>query len=87
MNNRLFLVLACSFLTTIAFGQTETNQLPEDNPLKYKSSLPYQAIPFDKLKDEHYRPALLEGLRLELEEVTRIANNPAPPSFENTVLQ
>src|SRR5205085_12465118 len=43
------------------------------------------AIPFDKIKDEHYEPALLEGLRLQLEEVNKIANNPAPPTFENTV--
>ncbi|GEO12042.1 M3 family metallopeptidase [Segetibacter aerophilus] len=68
-----------------SFSQTE-NKLPEDNPLKFKSTLPYQAIPFDKIKDEHYGPALLEGLRLQLEEVNKIANNPAPPTFENTLV-
>ncbi|HET6993672.1 MAG TPA: hypothetical protein VFI06_01760, partial [Chitinophagaceae bacterium] len=79
----LLLVLNFGLSVSIVFGQD--NQLPEDNPLKYKSTLPYQAIPFDKIKDEHFKPALLEGLRLQLEEVTRIANNPAPPTFENTV--
>lgn len=68
----------------IVMGQE--NQLPEDNPLKHKSTLPYQAIPFDKLKDEHFRPALLEGLRLQSEEVSKIANNSAPATFENTVV-
>lgn len=79
--------ITCILLSlNIATAQSSSNNLPDDNPLKYKSNLPYQAIPFDKLKDEHYRPALLEGLRLQLEEVNSIANNPAPPTFENTVV-
>lgn len=68
-----------------SYGQ-EGNTLPESNPFKYKSTLPYQAIPFDKIKDEHYRPAMLEGLRLQLEEIEKIANNTAAPTFENTVV-
>lgn len=82
----LFAFLLSYVFANNVFAQTASNQLPEDNPFKYKSSLPYQAIPFDKIKDEHYRPALLEGLRLQLEEVTKIANNAAPPTFENTVV-
>jgi len=81
----LFFMLATSVSVNTASAQTE-NGLPSDNPLKFKSTLLYQAIPFDKIKDEHYRPALLEGLRLQLEEVNKIANNPAPPTFENTVV-
>jgi peptidyl-dipeptidase Dcp len=80
----LFLIINTIFSVNAAFSQTG-NELPADNPLKFKSTLPYQAIPFDKIRDEHYRPALLEGLRLQLEEVNKIANNPAPPTFENTV--
>ncbi|MGI8635942.1 MAG: M3 family metallopeptidase, partial [Segetibacter sp.] len=80
----LFLTINSIFSITTVFSQIQ-NGLPNDNPLKFKSKLLYQAIPFDKIKDEHYRPALLEGLRLQLEEVHQIANNAAPPSFENTV--
>src|SRR4051812_30545585 len=80
----LFLLMNCTFSMNIAFSQTE-NGLPDDNPLKFKSSLPYQAIPFDKIKDEHYRPALVEGMRQQLEEVNKIANNTAAPDFENTI--
>jgi peptidyl-dipeptidase Dcp len=79
------LLVFSSFSASVSFGQT-TNLLPDDNPLKYQSSLPYQTIPFDKIKDEHYQPALIEGLRLQLEEVKRIANNPASPTFENTIV-
>jgi peptidyl-dipeptidase Dcp len=67
-------------------AQGEANNLPPENPFKFKSTLPYQAIPFDKIKDEHYKPALLEGLRLQLEEINKVADNPAAPSFNNTVV-
>jgi peptidyl-dipeptidase Dcp len=71
---------------TSVIAQSASNNLPEDNPFKYKSKLQYQAIPFDKIKDEHYRPAIIEGLRLQLEEINSIANNTAAPSFDNTVV-
>ena len=81
----LLFVLICFSSINIAIGQL-ANSLPEENPLKHKSKLPYQAIPFDKIKDEHYRPALIEGLRQQLEEVNKIAENPAGPTFENTLV-
>lgn len=79
----LLMLLGINMSSQNAVGQE--NRLPEDNPLKYKSTLPYQAIPFDKIRDEHFKPAILEGLRLQLEEVNKIANNPKPATFENTI--
>src|SRR6476659_9930407 len=85
MRKRIYLLsLICiSIFNLNVFSQA--NQLPDNNPLKYKSTLPYEAIPFDKIKDEHFRPALLEGMRQQLEEVAAIANNPEAPTFENTI--
>src|SRR4051812_46075947 len=85
MRTYFYLALLTTGIFSINPVYTQENRLPQDNPLKFKSTLPYQAIPFDKIKDENYRPALLEGLRLQLEEVNKIASNPAPPTFENTV--
>lgn len=64
-------------------AQTASN-LPPGNPFSQPSSLPYQAPPFDKIKDADYQPALEAGLQQQLAEVARIANNPAKPTFENT---
>jgi peptidyl-dipeptidase Dcp len=87
MRRQLFLFIVTGFLTTtISLAQESANQLPDDNPLKYKSTLIYQAPPFDKIKDEHYRPAMLEGLKQQKEEVNKIANNTATPTFENTIV-
>ena len=54
------------------------------NPFFTASTLPYQAPPFDKIKDGDYEPAIDEGMKQQMAEVDTIANNPAPPTFENT---
>ena len=54
------------------------------NPFFAASTLPFQAPPFDKIKDSDYQPAIEEGMKRQLAEVDKIANNPEPPTFENT---
>ena len=56
------------------------------NPFYAASTLPFQAPPFDKIKDADYQPAIEAGMAKQLEEVRAIAENPAPPTFENTVV-
>ncbi|PHM38962.1 dipeptidyl carboxypeptidase II [Xenorhabdus mauleonii] len=54
------------------------------NPFLSPSVLPFQAPPFDKIKETDYAPAIAVGIKQKLEEIEKIANNPAPPDFENT---
>ena len=54
------------------------------NPFFSASTLPFQAPPFDQIKDGDYQPAIEEGMRQQLAEIERIANDPAPPTFANT---
>ncbi len=54
------------------------------NPFYAPSTLPFHAPPFDKIKDEDYQPAIEAGMAQELAEMRRIADNPAPPTFQNT---
>ncbi|MGC1201639.1 MAG: hypothetical protein WA879_08815, partial [Candidatus Acidiferrales bacterium] len=56
------------------------------NPFYAPSSLPFHAPPFDKIKDEDYQPAIEAGMAAELVEIQAIADNAAPPTFENTVV-
>lgn len=58
----------------------------ENNPFAKPSTLPYQAPPFDRIKDSDYLPAIEEGMRQELVEIEAIANNPDAPTFENTIV-
>ena len=57
-----------------------------DNPLLAESTLSYHAPPFDKIKDEHFVPAIDAGMREQLKEVDTIAASSEKPSFDNTVV-
>jgi peptidyl-dipeptidase Dcp len=62
------------------------NSNVQDNPLLTESSLPYHVPPFDKIKDEHFAPAMEEGMRQQLREVEVVANNSEKPTFDNTIV-
>lgn len=56
------------------------------NPLLTKSTLPYEAPPFDKIKDSDFKPALEQGMTEQLAEMQKIADNPDAPTFDNTLV-
>ena len=55
------------------------------NPLLTPSTLPYQLPPFADITVEHYRPAFEEALALHDAEIAAITDNPADPTWGNTV--
>jgi peptidyl-dipeptidase Dcp len=55
------------------------------NPFLAASTLQYETPPFDRIKDEHYKPALEEGMKQNLAEIEKIANSTEPPTFANTI--
>jgi peptidyl-dipeptidase Dcp len=54
------------------------------NPFHVPSMLPFNAPPFDRIKDEDYQPAIEAGMAQQLTEIESIARISAPPTFENT---
>jgi peptidyl-dipeptidase Dcp len=56
------------------------------NPLLLKSRLQYEAPDFTEIKDEHFLPAFEAGIKQQITEVLAIASNPAPATFDNTLL-
>lgn len=56
-----------------------------ENPLLTESKLPFGAPQFDKIRNEHYKPAFEQGIAEAKAEIDAIANNPEAPSFENTI--
>ena len=55
------------------------------NPLLTKSTLPYGAPQFDKIKNQHYIPAFKQAIAEAKAEIDSIVNNPDEPTFENTI--
>ncbi len=82
------LMMVFTILTSFKDGKdkqaTGMKDAPPANPFLTESSLPYQAPPFDKIKDSDFSPALEEGMKQQQQEIHQIANNPDAPTFENT---
>ncbi|WP_332032573.1 M3 family metallopeptidase [Kaistella sp.] len=80
---------ACSTMKTTDSTTTEI-PVPDaslaSNPFMKKSALQYQAPEFDKIKDEHFKPAFDYGMKVQLAEIENIANNPSAPTFANTIV-
>src|SRR5438552_8292080 len=83
MVKKVKLSLFAAVLFTLAL--TSSAQAPAaGNPLLLPSTLPFHAPPFDKVKDSDFLPAFEQGMKQQLAEVDKIADNPAPPTFDNT---
>jgi peptidyl-dipeptidase Dcp len=80
------LVLAMSCNTKEVKKESNTSMAVE-NPLLVKSTLDYGAPDFTKIKNEHFMPAILEGMKLQNEAIENIVANKEVPTFENTILK
>src|SRR5579883_1160478 len=84
---RYALLIHVGLMSTIPFAPAlAASDLPAGNPLATPSSLAFEAPPFDRIKDADYQPAIEGGMRQELSEYEAIANDPAPPTFDNTIV-
>jgi peptidyl-dipeptidase Dcp len=57
-----------------------------DNPLLATWTTPYGLPPFDRIRPEHYRPAFDAAIAAQKAAVAAIVAEPAPPTFENTIV-
>lgn len=77
-------IFVASLSTTSSYAQTPN--LKMTNPLLKRSTLQYQAPPFNLIKDEHFKPAFEYALKVHNQEVRKITTNKAKPTFMNTVV-
>ena len=55
------------------------------NPFFLPYNTPHDTVPFDRIKLEDYEEAFMEGIRRDDEATDKIVNDPAEPTFENTL--
>lgn len=60
--------------------------LSKTNPFYSVSTLDYYTPDFDKIKIEDYVPAFEAGIKQHSAEIQALANNPAAPTFDNTIV-
>ncbi len=84
----LSIVALVTFMSSCGNGNLKTtatnSAMSSSNPFYAPSTLPFQAADFDKIKNSDYKPAIEEGMKQQLDEVAKIADNTEAPSFENT---
>jgi peptidyl-dipeptidase Dcp len=72
--------------SSLGLANATDTKFGPSNPFYEPSTLPFHAPPFDKIKDEDYQPAIEAGMAQEIIEIQAIADNSAPPTFENTLV-
>ncbi|MCP2520994.1 M3 family metallopeptidase [SCandidatus Aminicenantes bacterium Aminicenantia_JdfR_composite] len=80
MKKASLLIIVSCLLFLVSFSSKQL-----ENPFFSEFDTPFQVPPFDKIKEEHYLPAFIEGMKQHNKEIEAIANNPEPPTFENTI--
>lgn len=79
------ILLFAALTGSVGVHSQEKNTLTM-NPFFDTYSTPYQVPPFHLIKNEHFKPAILEGIKKQEAEIDAIVTNKEKPTFENTVL-
>lgn len=74
-------------ILTMALAATVMAATAATNPFfDYKNwNTPHGTYPFNDIRAEHYMPAFEEAMKQGLQEIEQIVNNPAVPTFSNTI--
>ncbi len=89
---KLIYVLASAALlfSSVGCGGQEgkgTSETTAENPFfRGEWTANYGLPPFNEIKDEHFMPAIKEGMKRNLEEIDAIVNNKEAASFDNTIV-
>jgi peptidyl-dipeptidase Dcp len=83
MKHLIYLLLPGIIMLNACKKQDKTESA---NPFLTQWDTPFGVPPFDKIKNEHYMPAFLEGIQQDSAEVAAIVANSEEPTFDNTIL-
>lgn len=79
------LLLFSAITSAVSVNSQEKNKA-NMNPFFETYTTPYQVPPFHLIKNEHFKPAILEGIKKQEAEINAIVSNKEKPTFDNTVL-
>ena len=69
-----------------SFSMLSQDQKTNMNPFFENYSTPFQVPPFHLIKNEHFKSAILEGIKIQENEIKNIVSNKFKPTFDNTIL-
>ena len=65
----------------------DTTTEQRKNPFFLPYDTPHETVPFTDILLEDYEEAFMEGIRRDNEEIEKTINDPAEPTFENTIVR
>ena len=87
---KLFFIMSATALFGVGVGtatpKVEMPKIDTNNPLLANWKTPHQTPPFDKISISDYEPAIETAIAVSRAEIEAIVNNPAKPTFKNTIL-
>lgn len=88
MKYNIILLSAMTVLSLSACNNNKTSgeNGSQANPLLTASTLPFHTAAFDKINDNDFQPAFDSGMKEELAEIQKIADNSDSATFENTIV-
>ena len=90
ISNNLKIIGLCTILafTSCKEDKKDDTSMNTNNVLLQEWTGPYQGVPaFDKMNVADVQPAMETAMELSLADIDKIANNPEPPTFENTIVE
>ncbi|MFN4198406.1 MAG: M3 family metallopeptidase, partial [Flavobacterium sp.] len=86
MNTKSFFCVLLMNASILGVNAQEVAPAFASNPFFTKYNTPYEVPPFHLIKNEHFKPAILEGIKQHQAEIDAIIKNPKTPTFENTIV-
>jgi len=89
MTKKFLCIFSLAALSFTLYAQDKPNMpspMETKNPFFEEFQTPKGTPPFDLIKKEDYKPAILKGMQQQSAEIDAIVNNTATPTFENTIL-
>ncbi len=86
MNKKQYILLLTMSLGIMTAQAQEVEKNFSTNPFFSKYNTPYDVPPFNLIKSEHYKPAIVEGITRSQQDIAAIINQKGQPTFENTIV-
>lgn len=86
MKNKFLLTGALALGLGLATSLPMKADSATQNPFLQPYTTVYEIPPFEQIKGEHFVPAVKAGLAEQKANIAKIVDNPAAPTFDNTIL-
>ncbi len=74
-----------AFILTLILLSCTNSKMKDKNPLLVKSGNPYGAPAFNKITNDHYKPAFEEAIKIARSRIDSITSDARDANFENTI--